>query len=207
MSARHPVSGIAHSCLNDFAELLRKYPADKAVAKFSSAIKNKKLDVISKNALRYVARHVNSKNPGEELLSRIHRAKHLLYSCTTQLSGVASRMFRKKTVVVHRAGMNDARAAIKNADCVLLEPVAISRRGVFVGRGARMLCRLANAHDIPVFAMATSWHVVSSMQRDGNVECVPSENISAVVSEHGVHAFNVFLNNTRKSCPWITSLP
>ncbi len=207
MAARHPISGAAHSCLNDFAELLRKYPAEKAIAKFSKLIKNRKLDVVSKNALCYVARQTKEKNLGEELLSRVHRAKHLLDSCTVQLSGVASRTLRNKKVVAHPVKRAAAPAAVENADCVLLEPSAISSKGVFVRQGARLLCDLAKARGIPVYAMATSWHVVSSRPRGRNVECVQPENITAVVSEHGVHAFRVFLSNIKKSCPWITSLP
>jgi hypothetical protein len=207
MAARHPISGTAHSCLNDFAELLRKYPAGKAVAKFSKLIKNRKLDVVSKNALCYVTRQTKEKNLGEELLSRVHRAKHLLDSCTVQLSGVASRTLRNKKVVAHPVSRAAALAAIENADCVLLEPSAISSQGVFVRQGARLLCDLAKARGIPVYAMATSWHVVSSRPRGRSGELLPPEKISAVVSEHGVHAFRVFLKNIKKSCPWITSLP
>ncbi len=240
MAARHPISGAAHSCLNAFAEFLRKYPAEKAVAKFSMMIKGKKLDVVSKNALCFVTRQAKGKKLGEEMLSRVHRTKHVLNSCTSQLSGVAFKMLRNKKIVAHPVSraiaplLKSAKkvcfiraetslvkdipgaeahkpltspAAIENADFVLLESKAISNEGIVVENGGRLLSELAKSRGIPVYALATSWHVAKKMKLVRNEERVPPEMISAVVSEHGTYAFRVFLTRVQKSLPWITSLP
>ncbi|MEM2915857.1 MAG: hypothetical protein QXT19_00645 [Candidatus Woesearchaeota archaeon] len=240
MAVRHPFLGAAHACLNTFAELLRRYPAEKAITKFSQRIQNKKLDVVSKNALRFVTRQADTKKPKEEMLSRVHRAKHMLDSSTTQLSNVAPRVFRNKNLVVHplsrittpllksakkihfiiakKGALKDipfaeahkpliAPSAIENADFVLIESKAISKKGVIVENGGRMLSMLAKARGIPIYALATSWHVVSENQLARNEECIPPEMISAVVSEHGTYAFRVFLARVQKAFPWITSSP
>jgi translation initiation factor 2B subunit (eIF-2B alpha/beta/delta family) len=92
--------------------------------------------------------------------------------------------------------------AIENADLVILEPAAITKNGAVVEKGARLLAELACARNIPVYAIATSWHTVPKWQKAGAEE-VPAGLLTGVMSDRGIHAHAEFLSRVQKDYPWI----
>jgi translation initiation factor 2B subunit (eIF-2B alpha/beta/delta family) len=93
--------------------------------------------------------------------------------------------------------------ALENADLVLLEPSAITSKGVFVERGGRILAELARARGMPVYALATSWHTSPNWKPGQTDEHVPQEFLTGIISEHGIYEHNEFLAKVQKAFPWM----
>jgi hypothetical protein len=92
--------------------------------------------------------------------------------------------------------------ALEKADMVVLEPVAITKNGAVVEKGARLLAELAYSRNIPVYAVATSWHTVPKWHKAGTEE-VPAGLLTGVMSDRGIHAHEEFLARVQQDYPWI----
>jgi translation initiation factor 2B subunit (eIF-2B alpha/beta/delta family) len=99
--ARNNSSSLAHSYLNVFSELLHRHNADRAIEKFSKHIEGRPMDVVSTNALFYVAHPSGHEEPAKELLSRTIQTKKHIDFCSKHLSEIASNKLKNKSVVVH----------------------------------------------------------------------------------------------------------
>jgi translation initiation factor 2B subunit (eIF-2B alpha/beta/delta family) len=117
MGAQNPVSSLAHSYLDTFAEMLHKLEPDRALEKFSNLIEGKKLDVVSANALFFVAHPTTQENLKEELLSRTHQTKRQLDFSAKNFTQIASQRLRNKTVMAHPLGTVSA-FLLRSADKV-----------------------------------------------------------------------------------------
>lgn len=238
MSARHPVTSLAHLYLNTFAELLHSCKPKTAIAKFSKIIAGKQLDTISANALFFVTNNPGDENLKKELLSRVCQTKMQIDLCVRNMSNFALRKLKDKSVVVHPLDSfsapilalaksikfiqaNDrvlhllpahklqlhkpltAHKTMTGTDVVLLEPTAITNKGVFVASGGMLLAELAKAKGVPVYVLATSWHAVPSMPLQKCEECIPADLITGIISEYGIFGHKDFLNSVKKTFPWI----
>lgn len=88
--------------------------------------------------------------------------------------------------------------ALDRADLVLLVPDAVVPEGVVCKKGGRLLVELAQARGVPVYGVATSWHVALSWDGD---EMVPGGRLAGVISEHGIYSHSQFLARVRKTFP------
>ena len=93
--------------------------------------------------------------------------------------------------------------SLDGAGVVLLEPEAVTKEGVFVQNGGRLLAELAAARGIPVYAIATSWHVASEWHAKPNHEKVSGGLLTGVLSEHGIYSHKDFITKVKKDFPWI----
>ncbi len=236
--ARNTASSLAHSCLNTFSELLHKHNPNQAITKFSEHIHGKSLDVVSTNALFYVAHPSGHEEPAKDLLLRTRQTKKHIDFCTKHLTELALQRFKNKDVVVHPLGdfsvgalksakrirfisaepgqihklpvhkleyhqPISAHNALDRADIVVLEPEAITKEGIVVQKGARLLAELAIARGIPVYAIGTSWHAAPKWHSHAGNEKVPAGFLTGVLSEHGIYAHKDFIVNVKKDFPWI----
>jgi hypothetical protein len=96
-----------------------------------------------------------------------------------------------------------AHASMAGADMVLLEPTAVSDMGVFTASGGRLLAELAKARDIPVYALATSWHTAPNRPAQQGEERVPQDLITGIISEQGIFSHEEFLDRVQKDFPWM----
>jgi translation initiation factor 2B subunit (eIF-2B alpha/beta/delta family) len=91
--------------------------------------------------------------------------------------------------------------ALEGVDLLLLEPRAITGKGIVVQQGGRTLAELASARGIPVYVAATSWHVDASREPSQHEDSVPASLITGIVSEFGIYPHRAFLENVAKSFP------
>ncbi|MEM4265465.1 MAG: hypothetical protein QXX65_00075 [Candidatus Woesearchaeota archaeon] len=219
-------------------ELLRRHSPDKAILNFSKHLEGKILDVVTANALFYVAHPSGHAEPAKELLSRTIQTKKHINFCFSQMTNFVLQKLRNKVVVVHPLAISNtaflknaksirfihadqsalqylpvhkleyykplaAAESLDNANLVLLEPEAVTKEGIFVKKGGRLLAELAAARGIPVYAVATAWHVVPKWHTKTNNEIVPAGLVLGILSEHGVYSHKDFIANVKKDFQWI----
>ncbi len=228
MSARDPVSSLAHAHLSALTEFLHKYAPAQALARFSQRLESTPCDVLSENAIHYVLSPVEQR-PKEELITRALYAKRQMTTCLKHLAEVAAPKLRHRTVVVHPLGALSARLlrkatvrcisinqttnaqshavhqapeAFDGSDLLMLEARAVTKDGFIASKGARLLIELARARGIPVYGLATSWHATPSWN-DVQAEYVHPNVLTGIISEHGIYAHDQFLARVQKTFPWL----
>lgn len=120
------------------------------------------------------------------------------------------------------------RLAIKKADAVFLGADSISALGVDNKIGSGLACELAMRYDVPVFICAHSFKINAESvlgkedlieQRhvsevwpkaprnvkieNPSFEKIEPENITAIISELGVHRLSSFIEEAKKNYPWM----
>lgn len=95
----------------------------------------------------------------------------------------------------------EAHRAMDTADLVLIEPRAVTRDGAIVQEGGRVLAELARARGLPVYAVATSWHVLPAAHPRHGEELLPAQFLTSILSEHGAYAHDQFLSRVQKAFP------
>ncbi len=107
---------------------------------------------------------------------------------------------------VHKLRRHRARTvpdALDGAHAVLLEARAVTNKGMIAHQGARLLMELARARGIPMYGLATSWHVTPRQARGERGEFVPAKALTGIISEHGIYAHDQFLARVQKTFPWL----
>ncbi len=233
MSARHPASRLAHAHVNAFQSFVREYAPKHALRHFSRYLSQQSLDVLSANVIHFLIQpsEFTSSSLGSRAqqvkrqldvcladLSDVAAQKLRNKGVFAHPLGVLSSSVLSGARQVHffgaaegsRAVAGSARhqpfsapEAFDDADILLLEPRAITTKGVVAEPGSRLLVELARARGIPVYALATSLHVAPRWQHSKNDEIIDGSLVDGVISEHGIYAHGQFVMRVEKSFPWL----
>lgn len=94
-----------------------------------------------------------------------------------------------------------AHEAVREADAVVLEPRAVTEKGIIVPHGSNLLAELATARGTPVYVLASSWHAAKNAEPTKDEEY--AEHVTGILSENGLVSAKKFLSAAQKSFPWL----
>jgi hypothetical protein len=94
-----------------------------------------------------------------------------------------------------------AHEAVREADAIVLEPRAVTEKGIIVPHGSNLLAELAAARGTPVYVLASSWHTAKNAEPTKDEEY--AEHVTGILSEHGLSSAKKFLSTVQKSFPWL----